>query len=85
VRVDEICENICEISVESMRAGSQMQVRVAINSHPHYPHYLLAELNTFSGTPELGGAGGAAAPVALHQEGKEGKGGPFNIKNCLGK
>ena len=63
MRVDEICENICEISVESMRAGSQMQVRVAINSHPHYPHYLLAELNTFSGTPELGGGQEGQPPL----------------------
>ena len=36
-----------------------------------------------SGTPELGG--GAAAPVALYQEGQGGQRCPFNLKDCLGK
>ena len=29
-----------------------------------------------------GGAGGAAAPVALYQEGQGGKRCPFNLKDC---
>jgi hypothetical protein len=37
------------------------------------------------GTPELGGAGGAAAPVALYQEGQGGQRCPFNLKDCLGE
>ena len=32
-----------------------------------------------------GGAGGAAAPVALYQEGQGGKRCPFNLKDCLGE
>ena len=37
-----------------------------------------------SGTPELGGgAGKAAAPVALYQEGQRGQRCPFNLKDCL--
>ena len=32
-----------------------------------------------------GGAGGAAAPVALYQEGQGGQRCPFNLKDCLGK
>ena len=38
-----------------------------------------------SGMPELGGAGGAAAPVALYQEGQGGQRCPFNLKDCLGE
>jgi hypothetical protein len=38
-----------------------------------------------SGTPELGGAGGAAALVALYQEGQGGERCPFNLKDCLGE
>ena len=34
------------------------------------------------GTPELGGA---AAPVALYQEGQGGQRCPFNLKDCLGE
>jgi hypothetical protein len=35
-------------------------------------------------TPELGrGEGGAAAPVALYQEGQGGQRCPFNLKDCL--
>jgi hypothetical protein len=30
-----------------------------------------------------GGAGGAAAPVALYQEGQGGQRCPFNLKDCL--
>jgi hypothetical protein len=37
----------------------------------------------YTGTPELGGgAGGAAAPVALYQEGQRC---PFNLKDRLGE
>jgi hypothetical protein len=32
-----------------------------------------------------GGAGGAAAPVALYQEGQGGQRCPFNLKACLGE
>ena len=32
-----------------------------------------------------GGAGGAAAPVALYQEGQGGQRCPFNLKDCLGE
>jgi hypothetical protein len=32
-----------------------------------------------------GGAGGAAAPVALYREGQGGQRCPFNLKDCLGK
>jgi hypothetical protein len=41
----------------------------------------------YAGTPELGGggAGGAAAPVALYQEGQGGQRCPFNLKDCLGE
>ena len=35
--------------------------------------------NDETGTPELGGAGGAAAPVALYQEGQGGQRCPFNL------
>jgi hypothetical protein len=44
------------------------------------------EINSLmeSGTPELG-AGGAAAPVALYQEGQGGRRCPFNLKDCLGE
>jgi hypothetical protein len=39
-----------------------------------------------AGTPELGGgAGGAAAPVALYQEGQRGQRCPFNLQDCLGE
>ena len=40
-----------------------------------------------SGTAELGGggAGGAAAPVALYQEGQGGQRCPFNLKDCIGE
>jgi hypothetical protein len=31
------------------------------------------------------GEGGAAAPVALYQEGQGGKMCPFNLKDCLGE
>jgi hypothetical protein len=31
------------------------------------------------------GAGGAAAPVALYQEGQGGQRCPFNLKDCLGE
>jgi hypothetical protein len=32
-----------------------------------------------------GGAGGAATPVALYQEGQGGQRCPFNLKDCLDK
>ena len=32
-----------------------------------------------------GGTGGAAAPVALYQEGQGGQRCPFNLKDCLGE
>ena len=39
-----------------------------------------------AGTPELGGgAGRAAAPVALYQEGQGEQRCPFNLKDCLGE
>jgi hypothetical protein len=35
------------------------------------------------GRRNWGGAGGAAAPVALYQEGQGGQRCPFNLKDCL--
>jgi hypothetical protein len=37
------------------------------------------------GRRNWGGAGGAAAPVALYQEGQGGQRCPFNLKDCLGR
>ena len=58
----------------------------------HYLHWqiqfkIIPEENPRPGTPELGGggAGGAAAPVALYQEGQGGQRCPFNLKDCLGE
>jgi hypothetical protein len=46
----------------------------------------ILKAHSHSGTPELGGgAGGAAAPVALYQEGQGGQRFPFNLKDCLGE
>jgi hypothetical protein len=47
--------------------------------------YFIKILSTKSGMPELGGgAGGAAAPVALYQGGGQGgQRGSFNLKDCL--
>ena len=37
----------------------------------------------FAGTPELGGAGGAAAPLAFCWEGQGGQKCPLSIKNII--
>ena len=43
-------------------------------------------IHLLAGTPELGGgAGGAAAIVALYQERQGGQRFPFNLKDCLGE
>jgi hypothetical protein len=41
--------------------------------------------NPAQGRRNWGGAGGAAAPVALYQEGQGGQRCPFNLKDCLGE
>ena len=46
-------------------------------------HLLQFLYRVLPGTPELGGAGGAAAPLAFCWEGQGGKKCPLSIKNII--
>ena len=63
--------------------GSKISILFPIGAVPAPPSY---GPGYNSVTPELGGrAGGAAAPVALYQEGQGGQRCPLNLKDCLGE